>query len=328
MRTKNILVTGGAGYIGSHTVKELKANDYSVTVLDNLSNGRITSVDGVRYVTGDIGDYDKVVNILKSDRIDAVIHFAALAYVGESVSDPRKYYDNNVVRGKLLLDAVVDSGVKKIVFSSTCATYGIPEEIPIKETEKQYPINPYGRTKLIFEQMMGDYEKAYGLKYVSLRYFNAAGADAGGRMGENHNPETHVIPILLENALGIRNGFSVFGTDYNTRDGSCVRDYIHVTDLADAHVRAVEYLFKNGKSDSFNLGTGNGVTVLELVKAVERITGKKLNVSLEGRRPGDPDELIADNTKAESVLGWVPSHSSIDNIIRTAWNWHSREVSE
>lgn len=328
MRVKNILVTGGAGYIGSHTVKELKEKNYNVTVLDNLSNGRMTSLKDVHYITGDIGDYNKVIDVLESHEIDAVINFAALAYVGESVSDPRKYYDNNVVKGKALLDAIVDSGMKKIVFSSTCATYGIPESVPINENEKQCPINPYGWTKLIFERMMKDYDSAYGLKYVSLRYFNAAGADAEGLMGEDHNPETHVIPILLENALGIRNEFSVFGTDYDTRDGSCIRDYIHVTDLADAHIRAIEYLFENGKSDSFNLGTGEGVTVLELIKAVERITGKKLKVSMKGRRPGDPDELVADNTKAKSILGWIPSHSSIDNIIETAWTWHSGRMSE
>jgi UDP-glucose 4-epimerase len=324
MQEKNVLVTGGAGYIGSHTVKELKSRGYNVTVLDNLSNGHMTSQEGVCYIVGDIGDYDKVLSVLESCEIDVVINFAALAYVGESVSNPKKYYDNNVVKGKLLLDAIVDSGTGKIVFSSSCATYGIPEEIPIKENEKQHPINPYGWTKLMFEQMMSDYNNAYGLEYVSLRYFNAAGADAEGMMGEEHNPETHVIPILLENALGIRDKFSVFGTDYDTRDGSCVRDYVHVTDLADAHVKAIEYLFRNGKSDCFNLGTGEGVTVMELIDAVERITGKEIRVSAEGRRPGDPDVLIADNTKAKSVLGWTPSHSSIDNIIKTAWIWHSR----
>ncbi len=320
---RKILVTGGAGYIGSHTVKELVKRGYYVTVLDNLSNGNMTSLDGVQYIEGDIGDYDKVNKLLQSKEIDAVINFAALAYVGESVSNPRKYYDNNVVKGKAFLDAVVDSGVKKIVFSSSCATYGIPEKIPISEEEKQWPVNPYGWTKLMFEQMMKDYDEAYGLRYISLRYFNAAGADADGSIGEMHDPETHVIPILLQNALGVRNGFSVFGTDYETRDGSCVRDYVHVTDLADAHIRAIEYLFKKEKSDCFNLGTGEGITVLELVDAIQRVTGRKLNVFMEGRRSGDPGILVADNTKAKSVLGWTPVHSSIDNIIRTAWNWYN-----
>jgi UDP-glucose 4-epimerase len=322
---KKILVAGGAGYIGSHTVKELVKRDYKVTVLDNLSNGHMTSLEGVKYVNGDIGDYAGVKGILESEEIDAVINFAALAYVGESVSNPRRYYDNNVVRGKALLDAVVDSGVKKIVFSSSCATYGIPEKVPISEGEKQRPVNPYGWTKLMFEQMMKDYDQAYGLKYISLRYFNAAGADADGTIGEEHDPETHVIPILLQNTLGLRKQFSVFGTDYDTRDGSCIRDYIHVTDLADAHIRAIEYLFERETSDCFNLGTGDGITVLELIDAVQRITGRKLNVSLEGRRPGDPDVLVADNSKARSVLGWSPVHSSIDNIIETAWKWHSGE---
>jgi UDP-glucose 4-epimerase len=325
MQSKKILVTGGAGYIGTHTVKELRDRGYNVTVLDDLSNGHMTSLDGVHYLVGDIGDYDKVLSVIESNEIDAVINFAALAYVGESVADPRKYYDNNVIKSKSLLDAVVDSGIKKIVFSSSCATYGVPEKIPIDEDEKQQPINPYGWTKLMFEQIMSDYNNAYGLRYVSLRYFNAAGADASGVIGEEHNPETHVIPILLENALGIRDKFSVFGTDYNTRDGSCIRDYVHVTDLADAHIRAIDYLFKGGKSDCFNLGSGEGITVLELVKTVEMVTGKKINVSLENRRAGDPDELIADNTKAKTILGWVPSHSSIENIIRTAWVWHNKK---
>lgn len=321
---KRILVTGGAGYIGSHTVKELVKRGYKVVVLDNLSNGNLTSLENVKYINGDIGDISTVTSLLASEDIDAVINFAALAYVGESVSNPKKYYENNVVKGKALLDAIVESGVKKIVFSSSCATYGIPEKVPINEDEKQWPVNPYGWTKLMFEQMMRDYDNAYNLKFVSLRYFNAAGADADGLIGEMHDPETHVIPILLQNALGIRKKFSVFGTDYDTRDGSCIRDYIHVTDLADAHIRAIEYLFENKKSDFFNLGTGEGITVLELVDAVERITGKKLNVSLENRRPGDPDALVADNSKARQLLGWNPIHSSIDNIIKTAWNWHNR----
>lgn len=322
---RKILVTGGAGYIGSHTVKELVKRGYEVTVLDNLSNGHMTSHKGVKYVNKDIGDYNGVREILESEEIDTVINFAALAYVGESVSNPRRYYDNNVVKGKALLDAVVDSGVKKIVFSSSCATYGTPEKVPISEREKQSPVNPYGWTKLMFEQMMRDYDQAYGLKYISLRYFNAAGADADGTIGEEHNPETHVIPILLQNALGLRDHFSVFGTDYDTRDGSCIRDYVHVTDLADAHIRAIEYLFERETSDCFNLGTGDGITVLELIGAVQRITGRKLKVSLEDRRHGDPDVLVADNSKARSVLGWSPVHSSIDNIIATAWKWHSGE---
>jgi len=323
---RKILVAGGAGYIGSHTVKELMKRGYDVTVIDNMSNGRMTSLRGVRYVDGDIGDYELVMGLLESEMVDAVIDFAALAYVGESVSNPRKYYDNNVIKGKIFLDAIVDSDVKKIVFSSSCATYGIPEKIPISEDEKQRPVNPYGWTKFMFERIMDDYDEAYGLKYISLRYFNAAGADADGTIGEEHTPETHVIPILLQNALGLRDKFSVFGTDYMTRDGSCIRDYVHVTDLADAHIKAIEHLFKEEASECFNLGTGYGITVLELVNEVQKITGSKINVSLEERRQGDPDILIADNTKAKDILGWIPVHSSIENIIGTAWKWHNRRI--
>jgi len=322
--SKNILVAGGAGYIGSHTVKELIDNGYAVTILDNQFNEYTMSLKNVNYIIGDIGNAESVTELLESNEIDAVINFASLIEVSESISDPKRYYENNVIKSKTFLDAIIDSGVRKIVFSSSCATYGIPEKIPISENEKQWPVNPYGWTKLIFERMMNDYGNAYGLKYVSLRYFNAAGADADGSIGETHEPETHVIPILLQNALGMRKKFSIFGTDYNTRDGSCIRDYIHVTDLADAHIKAVEYLSKGGKSDCFNLGTGTGITVLELISAVEDITGKKINVSFEGRRPGDPDSLVADSSKAKEILGWEPIHSSIDNIIKTAWGWHSK----
>ena len=317
------MVLGGAGYIGSHTVKELIEN-YDVIVLDNVPKENISRIYGAKYVIGDMGDFSLMTKIFKENNIDAVVNFAALACVGESVSDPQKYYENNVVKSKVLLDAMVETGIKKIVFSSSCATYGIPQTVPITESEKQWPVNPYGWTKLIFERMLSDYDNAYGLKYVSLRYFNAAGADADGDIGEMHDPETHVIPILLQNALGLRDRFYVFGTDYDTHDGSCIRDYIHVTDLADAHIKAVEYLFREERSDCFNLGTGKGVSVLELVDSVQNITGKKLNVILENRREGDPDILVADNSKAKEILNWNPVHSSIENIIKTAWNWHSK----
>lgn len=317
------MVLGGAGYIGSHTVKELIEN-YDVIVLDNVPKENISRIYGAKYVIGDMGDFSLMTKIFKENNIDAVVNFAALACVGESVSDPKKYYENNVVKSKVLLDAMVETGIKKIVFSSSCATYGIPQTVPITESEKQWPVNPYGWTKLIFERMLSDYDNAYGLKYVSLRYFNAAGADADGDIGEMHDPETHVIPILLQNALGLRDRFYVFGTDYDTHDGSCIRDYIHVTDLADAHIKAIEYLFREERSDCFNLGTGKGVSVLELVDSVQNITGKKLNVILENRREGDPDILVADNSKAKEILNWNPVHSSIENIIKTAWNWHSK----
>lgn len=318
-------MTGGAGYIGSHTVKRLLERGYAVTVLDNMENGNPLPFD-VDFVEADIGDTPKVREILEGREIDAVVHFAASAQVAESVRDPRKYYRNNVLAGMGLLDGLMDAGVDKIVFSSSCATYGVPDAIPIDEGETQVPINPYGWTKLFFERILRDYDAAYGLRSVSLRYFNAAGADEDGEIGEMHDPETHVIPILLEVALGKRPGFSVFGTDYDTRDGSCIRDYVHVTDLADAHIAALEYLFKGGRTDAFNLGTGDGISVLELVDAVERITGKKLKVAMEARRPGDPAVLVADNRKAREILGWVPEKSSLDNIVETAWKWHSRKV--
>jgi UDP-glucose-4-epimerase len=322
MTARNVLVTGGAGYIGSHTVRELIANGNNVIVYDDLSCGHKFAVSGVNHINGDIGDYDLMKKTLIDNKIDVVVHFAAVTLVGESVSNPKKYYENNIVKGMSLLDAVIDSDVKKIVFSSSCATYGTPTKVPIDESEKQIPINPYGWTKLMFEQIMKDYDSAYGLKSVCLRYFNAAGADVKGDIGEKHAPETHVIPLLLQTAMGLRESFSVFGTDYNTKDGSCVRDYVHVTDLASAHMKAIDYLFNNNKSDQFNLGTGDGVTVLELIDSVERITGVKLNIKKEGRRAGDPAKLVADTTKASTALGWTPVHSSIDNIVKTAWVWH------
>jgi len=323
MTIRNVLVTGGAGYIGSHTVRELIANGNNVIVYDDLSCGHKFAVAGINHINGDIGDYNLMKKTLVDNKIDVVVHFAAATLVGESVSNPKKYYENNIVKGMSLLDAIIDSGVKKIVFSSSCATYGTPLKVPIDESEKQLPINPYGWTKLMFEQIMKDYDNAYGLKSVCLRYFNAAGADIKGDIGEKHIPETHVIPLLLHTAMGLREGFSVLGTDYDTKDGSCVRDYVHVTDLASAHMKAIDYLFEKNKSDQFNLGTGDGVTVLELIDSVERITGIKLNIKKEGRRAGDPAKLVADNTKARTVLEWTPIHSSIDNIVKTAWIWHT-----
>ena len=322
---RNILVTGGAGYIGSHTVRYLSRNGDNVTVYDNFANGHKFAVKGVELVEGDIGDYGLFKKTMEEKKIDAVIHFAASTLVNESVESPRKYYHNNVSNGILLLNAMVDVGVKKIVFSSSCATYGIPLKVPIGENEKQSPINPYGRTKLMFEQILKDYDSAYGLKSVCLRYFNAAGADAEGDIGEKHDPETHIIPILIQVASGERKTFSVFGTDYETRDGSCLRDYVHVTDLADAHSKAVDFLLENDRSECFNVGTGDGYTVLELIDAVEKVTGKNIPFKIQDRRVGDPDILVADNDKIKKVLNWIPQHSSIENIISTAWKWHSND---
>jgi len=320
---KNVLITGGAGYIGSHTAKGLVERGHRVIVYDNLLCGHLPSLQGVDYVTGDIGDYGLIKKTLIEKKIDVVVHLAASTSAEESVLDPRKYYQDNVTKGAMLLNAIVDSGVTKIVFSSSCTIYGVPSAIPINESEKQFPINPYGWTKLIFEQMLKDYDLAYGLKSVCLRYFNAAGADETGNIGEYHDPETHVIPLLIQTAMGLRESFSIFGTDYDTPDGTCMRDYIHVTDLADADAKAIEYLFEKNKSEQFNLGTGSGVTVLELIDSVERIAGTRLNIKIEGRRAGDPDKLVADSTKARTVLGWIPTHSSINNIVKTAWIWHN-----
>ena len=320
---RNILVTGGAGYIGSHTVMELIKNGDNVIVYDNLPMGNEFNRPNVDCVRGDIGDYDLVKSTLTENNIDAVVHFAASTYVEESVSEPKKYYMNNIANGIVLLDAILDSGVDKIVFSSSCAVYGAPEKIPIDESEKLSPINPYGRAKLMFEQILGDYDQAYGLKSVRLRYFNAAGADSSGKIGERHDPETHVLPLLIQAVINHRKDFSVFGTDYDTKDGTCIRDYVHVTDLAIAHLKATEYLFQNNRSEYFNLGSGEGTTVMELIRAVEKISGVKLNVRKEERRRGDADTLIADINKANALLNWHPAHSSIDNIVKTAWEWHT-----
>jgi len=321
--SRNVLVTGGAGYIGSHTVMELIKNGDNVIVYDDLPTNDEFTIPNVEYVKGDIGDRDLVRKTLIEKKIDAVIHFAASTYVEESVSDPKKYYMNNVAKGIIFLNAIIDSGINKIVFSSSCAIYGTPEKIPINESEKQSPINPYGWAKLMFEQILKDYDEAYGLRSVCLRYFNAAGADSSGKIGERHDPETHVLPLLIQTAMDRKKEFSVFGTNYNTKDGTCVRDYIHVTDLATAHLKAMDFLFRNNRSEHFNLGSGNGVTVMELIAAVEKISGVKLKAKKEGRRPGDVDILIADNTKAKTILNWSPVHSSIDNIVKTAWEWHT-----
>jgi len=323
MTKRNVLVAGGAGYIGSHAVLELIRNRDNAVIYDDLSNSCLPEIDNIECINGDIGDYNKVIEVLQENKIDVVMHFATSSYVEESISDPKKYYVNNISKGISFLNAIVDSGVRKLIYSSSCAIYGIPSAIPIKENEKKSPINPYGQTKAMYEQILSDYDKAYGLRSICLRYFNAAGADAAGKIGERHEPETHVLPLLMQTAMGHREEFSVFGTDYDTRDGTCIRDYVHVTDLAIAHLKAIEYLFQNDKSEQFNLGSGNGATVMELIGAIEKTAGIKLNVKKKGRRPGDADILIADSTKAQTMLNWVPTHSSIDNIVRTAWAWHT-----
>jgi len=322
---KTILVAGGAGYIGSHTVKYLLKNNYNVVVVDNLSYGHKEAVSTPNFEQIDLADKEALDKIFKKYKIDAVIHFAAFTYVGESVSQPQKYYWNNVVNTINLLDVMIENDVKNIVFSSTCATYGNPQYTPIDENHPQSPINPYGKTKLMMEQIMADYETAYGLKYVALRYFNAAGCDAQGELGESHTPETHLIPLILKAIKGEIPQISVFGTDYDTPDGTCIRDYIHVEDLADAHMLAVEKLFKDEQSYCINLGTGIGKSVKEIIKSAEKVTGEKVPLVYGERRAGDPAKLYASNKKAKEILGWNPKYTDIDEIIKTAWTWEQNK---
>ena len=315
-----ILVFGGAGYIGSHTVKHLLDNGYECVVADNLIYGHKEAVDKrAEFVHADLLNPISIREVFKNHKIDAVIHFAAFTYVGESVNDPQKYYINNVVGTTNLLNVMLENGVKKIVFSSTCATYGEPQYTPIDEKHPQNPINPYGRTKLMIEQIFADYERAYGLKHIALRYFNAAGCAQDGSIGESHTPETHLIPLVLKAIKGEKEKISVFGTDYDTPDGTCIRDYIHVEDLALAHRLAVEKL--DEYSGCLNLGTGVGTSVKEIIDAAEKVSGKKCPVEYGPRRAGDPAKLYADNQKVKKILGWQPRYTNIEDIIRTAWNW-------
>jgi UDP-glucose-4-epimerase GalE len=321
---KNILVTGGAGYIGSHTAKALSRAGYRPVTYDSLVYGHRHAVKWGPFIEGDIADTAKLERVIKDEAIDAVVHFAAFAYVGESVTKPEIYFQNNVVGSLSLLDAMRHTGVKPIVFSSTCATYGMPDRMPITEDTLQRPINPYGETKLMIERALAWYGPAHDIRSVSLRYFNACGADPEGEIGEEHDPETHLIPLILDAALGKRAAIDVFGTDYPTPDGTAVRDYIHVQDLADAHVKALAYLFAGGETTQVNLGTGTGNSVREVIDAVERVTGRAVPKREVARRAGDPPELVADPSKANSLLGWKPAMSDIDSIIRTAWAWHTR----
>ena len=321
----SVLVTGGAGYIGSHTVKLLNEKDYDVIVFDNFSRGHIESLPkNVKFENVDLLDYTKLKKIVPKYDIDAVIHFAALAYVEESVEKPDLYYTNNVTGSLNLLKVLKENGTKKFVFSSTCSLYGNPEKIPIAENQKENPINPYAKTKHIIEIMLKDFDHSFGFMFVSLRYFNAAGADPGGRIGESHDPETHLIPLVLDTALGKRDKIIIFGDDYETADGTCVRDYIHVDDLAEAHVKALEYLSENRRSNIINLGTGKGYSVKEVVDIAKEITNINFDVEVSRRREGDPAVLIADNKKAKEVLNWQPKYDLYD-IIKSAWGWHKNQ---
>ena len=317
-----ILVCGGAGYIGSHINKQLHEEGYETIVFDNLIYGHKEAVKWGKLVVGDLKNMDEIEAVFKNNQIDAVFHFAAYAYVGESVDHPEKYYYNNVANTLNLLHVMMKYGCNKIIFSSTCATYGEPEKVPITEDMPQNPINPYGATKLMVERIFQDYHKAYGLQYVVLRYFNAAGADPDGEIGENHNPETHIIPLVLDAASGKRPDIKVFGTDYDTPDGSCIRDYIHVYDLATAHLLALHHLEAGKESQFFNLGNEKGSSVLEVVDSVKRVTRRNLKVTLTDRRPGDPAKLVGSSQKAQEVLGWKPIYGDIDAIVGHAWKWH------
>lgn len=319
-----ILLVGGAGYIGSHVNKLLNKKGYTTIVFDNLVYGHREFVKWGEFVLGDLGDKEQVRLCFKRYKIDAVMHFSAYAYVGESVINPSVYYNNNVVNTLNLLDVMLEFRVKYLIFSSSCAVYGIPVNIPIKEEHPQNPISPYGKSKLMIEQILEDYDKAYGIRYISLRYFNAAGADPECDIGEWHDPETHLIPIILDVALGNKDSLIVYGNDYDTYDGTCIRDYIHVCDIAKAHVLALEYLFTTDRSDIFNLGSGRGFSVKEIINAVQRVTGKTVHFKIANRRPGDPPILIADASKARKVLGWEPEFNNLYEIIETAWNWQKK----
>ncbi|NLM22102.1 MAG: UDP-glucose 4-epimerase GalE, partial [Peptococcaceae bacterium] len=316
-----ILITGGAGYIGSHTALSLKRQGYDFVVYDNLSSGHRESIRNYPFVQGDISDRPLLENTIKSYGVTDVIHFAASSIVGESMQNPQKYYQNNVAGTLSLLDTLLACKVKKIVFSSTAAVYGEPDLAPITENSSKKPTNVYGRTKLMIENILADYDLAYSLKYVSLRYFNACGADDGGLIGEDHRPETHLIPLILQTALGLRKRISIYGDDYPTNDGTCIRDYIHVNDLAHAHVLALNYLRNDNKSDVFNLGNGNGFSVKEIIRAAEKVVGSSIPQDIGPRRSGDPAVLVADAQKAKKKLGWKPEYTDLEGIIKTACQW-------
>jgi UDP-arabinose 4-epimerase len=322
---RSVLVTGGAGYIGSHICKALAACGYTPVTYDNLVNGHRQSVKWGPFEHGDIGDRQRLDEVLTKYNPHAAIHVAGFAYVGESVSDPGKYYRNNTVGSLILLEALISHDIRRIIFSSSCATYGIPDSVPITEETVQKPINPYGMSKLVFEYMLKDFQVAHGLGWISLRYFNAAGADPETETGEDHDPETRIVPLVLAAADGLSGPVMVYGNDYDTPDGTCVRDYVHVSDLADAHIKALEALMAGEHSQALNLGTGTGHSVMEVINTAKSVTGRDVPFLLGPRREGDPAVLVADPSRANTILGWQPKHNTLDAIVTTAWKWHLKK---
>jgi len=319
-----ILITGGAGYVGCHVNKKLSNLQYDTLILDNLVYGHKSFVKWGKFIHGNFGDYHVLADIFSQYKIEAVMHLSAFAYVGESVTDPAKYYVNNLENTIHLLNMMIRFNIRNFIFSSTCSIYGIPNSSPIREDHNQCPINPYGKSKFMIEQILIDYQHAYGLKFISLRYFNAAGADPDGEIGENHCPETHLIPSVINTALGLNEFVNIFGSDYPTPDGSCIRDYIHVNDIADAHVKALQYLESEGKSDVFNLGNEKGISVFEIIECVKKISNRPIQIKMSERRAGDPPMLIASLQKVKKVLNWSPVFTDIQDIVSSAWNWHDK----
>jgi UDP-glucose 4-epimerase len=326
MSDRSILLVGGAGYIGSHVNKRLNQKGYQTIIFDNLSYGHRDFVKWGTFVLGDLCNIEQVRSCFENYKIDTIMHFGAYTYVHESIINPAKYYQNNIVNTLNLLNVMREFEVHRCIFSSSCATYGNPLQIPITETHPQHPVNPYGRTKLMIEKILKDYDDAYGMKHVNLRYFNAAGADPDGEIGERHDPEFSLIPLALYAALGINDHISIFGTDYPTKDGTCIRDYIHVVDIADAHIKALEYIKTFNLSDSFNLGSEKGHSVIEVIETVQKITGTKFNVIHCDRRTGDPPQLISSSQKAFELLDWETFFKSIESIVETAWLWHKADI--
>lgn len=318
-----ILVTGGLGYVGSHAVKQLVDRGEQVICLDNLVFGHKEAASGSKVVIGDIGDQALLRQVFSTHKIDSVMHFAAFAAVGESVENPQKYYLNNISKSLAILEVMLEFDVKMMIFSSSAATFGEPEVVPIPEDHPQNPTNPYGRSKLMLEHILKEYEHAYGLRSISLRYFNASGADPSGLIGEDHTPEHHLIPLIIQVALGQRPQVKIFGTDWPTSDGTCVRDYVHVSDLAQAHLRGLDALRQGKETTAYNLGSGSGYSVMEVVKMVEEVTGKPIAAVPSDRRPGDPAVLVASSEKISKELGWKPNYPELETIVRSAWNWHS-----